>query len=253
MYFDTHAHYTDESFDADRDETLRAVFESGVGLIMNASSDLDSCLKSLALAEKYPGIYAAVGWHPHEAKYFDDRSEDLIRQWCALPKVRAVGEIGLDYYYDLSERDVQRKVFLRQMALARELKLPVVVHDREAHADCLEIIRQFPDVSGEFHCYSGSAEMAREVLDLGWYLGFAGAITFKNARKALEVIDMCPDDRILIETDCPYLAPVPHRGKRNDSRFLPHIAEKIAEIKGMSPEEIVDLTDRNGRRFFGIE
>ena len=253
MYFDTHAHYTDESFDADRDDTLESVFQSGVGLIMNASSDLDSSLKSLALAEKYPSIYAAVGWHPHEAKSFDDASENLIRQWCTLPKVRAIGEIGLDYYYDLSERDVQRKVFLRQMKLAQELKLPVVVHDREAHADCLEIIRNFPDVLGEFHCYSGSAEMAKEILDRGWYLGFTGAITFKNARKALEVISMCPNDRILIETDCPYLAPVPHPGKRNDSRYLPLMAERIAEIKGLSTAEIVEITDRNGRRFFEIE
>jgi len=252
VYFDTHAHYTDESFDTDRDETLESVFQSGVGLILNASSDLDSSLKSLALAEKYPGIYAAVGWHPHEAKSFDQASETLIRRWCTQAKVRAIGEIGLDYYYDLSERDVQKKVFLKQMNLARELKLPVVIHDREAHADCLEIVHQFSDVLGEFHCYSGSAEMAKEILSLGWYLGFTGAITFKNARKALEVIEMCPIDRILIETDCPYLTPVPHRGKRNDSRYLPLMAEKIAEIKGLSTEKVAEITDRNGRRFFGI-
>ena len=253
MYFDTHAHYTDESFDADRDETIKAVFDSGVELIMNNSSDYESCVRSLELAEKYPFIYSAVGWHPHDAKTFSKESEGFLRQWCALPKVRAIGEIGLDYYYDLSERDVQREVFIRQMELARELKMPVVIHDRDAHAECMEIIKRFPEVKGEFHCYSGSAEMAREILNLGWYLGFTGAITFKNARKALEVIEMCPNDRMLIETDCPYLAPVPHRGKRNDSRNLPYIAQVIAEIKGISTEEVAEMTNRNGRRFFNIE
>lgn len=253
MYFDTHAHYTDESFDPDRDETIKAVFESGVELIMNASSDYESSKKSLELAEKYPFIYAAVGWHPHEAKTFSENSEKFLRQWCALPKVRAIGEIGLDYYYDLSEREVQREVFIRQMALASELKMPVVIHDRDAHAECMEIIRRFPEVKGEFHCYSGSTEMAREILNMGWYLGFTGAITFKNARKALEVIEMCPSDRILIETDCPYLTPVPHRGKRNDSRNLPYMAQMVAEIKGISIEEAAEMTSRNGRKFFGIE
>ena len=253
MYFDTHAHYTDEDFDADRDETIKAVFGSGVELIMNNSSDYESCVKALELAEKYPFIYAAVGWHPHEAKFFTEESETLLRQWCTLPKVRAIGEIGLDYFYDLSEREIQRKVFARQMELARELKMPVVIHDRDAHAECMEIIKRFPEVRGEFHCYSGSAEMAKEILDMGWYLGFTGAITFKNARKALEVIEMCPNDRILIETDCPYLAPVPHRGKRNDSRNLPYMAQVIAEIKGSSVEDVAEMTNRNGRRFFGIE
>ena len=253
MYFDTHAHYTDEDFDADRDETINAVFDTGVELIMNNSSDYESCVKALELAEKYPFIYAAVGWHPHEAKFFTEESETLLRQWCTLPKVRAIGEIGLDYFYDLSEREIQRKVFARQMELARELKMPVVIHDRDAHAECMEIIKRFPEVRGEFHCYSGSAEMAKEILDMGWYLGFTGAITFKNARKALEVIEMCPNDRILIETDCPYLAPVPHRGKRNDSRNLPYMAQVIAEIKGSSVEDVAEMTNRNGRRFFGIE
>ena len=252
MYFDTHAHYTDESFDLDRDETIAAVYSSGIDLIMNASVDHESSLKSLELAEKYPFIYAAVGWHPHEAKTFTEESVRSIRQWCEISKVRAIGEIGLDFYYDLSDRDVQREVFFRQMELARELKKPVIVHDRDAHAECMEIIRRFPDVKGVFHCYSGSAEMAKEILSMGWYLGFTGAITFKNARKALEVVEMCPNDRILIETDCPYLAPVPHRGERNDSRLLPYMAQKVAEIKGISEEEAAEMTNRNGRRFFAI-
>ncbi len=253
MYFDTHSHFTDEAFDADRDETIDAVHVSGVELIMNSSCDMESCLRALVLAEKYAFVYASVGWHPHDAKSFVEESEKKIREWSQNPKVRAIGEIGLDYYYDLSERDVQREVFTRQMELAHELKLPVVIHDRDAHSDCMEIIKKFPDVQGEFHCYSGSTEMAREILDMGWYLGFTGAITFKNARRALEVIEICPDDRILIETDCPYLAPVPFRGKRNDSRYLPYIAEKIAEIKGITTEAVADMTNQNGRRFFGIE
>ena len=253
MYFDTHAHYTDEAFDADRDETINAVHDSGVELIMNASCDMDSCVRALELTQKYSFVYATVGWHPHDAKSFTDESEKLIRELSRNPKVRAIGEIGLDYYYDLSERDKQREVFTRQMELAKELKLPVVIHDRDAHSDCMEIIRKFPEVLGEFHCYSGSAEMAKEILGMGWYLGFTGAITFKNARRALEVIEMCPDDRILIETDCPYLAPVPFRGKRNDSRYLPYMAEKIAEIKGISTEAAALMTNQNGRRFFEIK
>ncbi len=253
MYFDTHAHYTDESFDADRDETIKAVFESGVELIVNDSSDYESCVESVKLTEKYEFIYAAVGWHPHEAKFFSDDSERFIRQWCALKKVVAIGEIGLDYYYDLSEREVQREVFIRQMELARELKMPVVIHDRDAHAECMEIIKRFPEIKGEFHCYSGSAEMAKEILDMGWYLGFTGAITFKNARKALEVIEMCPNDRILLETDCPYLAPVPLRGKRNDSRNLTYMAKTIADIKGISVEAVAEITKCNGKEFFGID
>lgn len=252
MYFDTHAHYTDEAFDADRDEIVSAVFDSGVELIMNASCDHESCLKALALAEKYPFVYASVGWHPHDAKTFDEQSARQLMQWSTHPKVRAIGEIGLDYYYDLSEREIQRAVFDRQMALAREMKLPVIIHDREAHADCMEIIRRYPSVTGVFHCYSGSAEMAKVLLDMGWYLGFTGAITFKNARKALETLEICPLDRILIETDCPYLAPVPHRGDRNDSRYLPFMAQKVAEIKHISTEEAAVLTSQNGRRFFGI-
>jgi len=252
LYFDTHAHYTDEDFDSDRDEVLKAVYENGVELIINASSDLKSSLQSIELTEKYPFVYAAVGWHPHDAKTFSEESDNLLRSWCSLPKVRAIGEIGLDFYYDLSERDVQRKVFIRQMELASELHMPVVIHDREAHAECMEIIRKFPEVKGAFHCYSGSAEMAKEILNMGWYLGFTGAITFKNAKKALEVIKMCPNDRILIETDCPYLAPVPFRGKRNDSRYLTYMAQTVAELKGLSVEETAEMTTENGRRFFGI-
>ncbi len=250
MYFDTHAHYNDEAFDADRLATLEAVYDAGVELIVNAATEAESCRASIQLAQSVPYVYAAVGWHPHEAKLFDSQSPQLIRDWCGHEKVVAIGEIGLDYYYDLSEREVQRSVFEQQMQLARELKLPVIVHNREAHADCLDVVKAFPDVTGVFHCYAGSAEMARQLLDLGWYLGFNGAITFKNAKKSPEVVAMCPMDRLLIETDCPYLAPVPFRGKRCDSSMLPLVVDCIAEIKGVSPEEIASRTLENGKKLF---
>ncbi len=253
MYFDTHAHYDDERFDADRHELLAMFPEMGVSLVLNPGCDAESSAKAVEYADTYPHVYAAVGWHPHEADSFDEGSARLIRQWCADPKVRAIGEIGLDYYYDFSPRERQREVFRAQMELARELNVPVIIHDREAHGECMEIIREFPDVRGVFHCYSGSAEMGRQLIDMGWYLSFTGAITFKNARKALETIEICPMDRIMIETDSPYLAPVPHRGKRNDSRELKYVAEKIAEVKGISPEEVARITMENGKRFFGIE
>lgn len=253
MYFDTHAHYTDEAFDTDRDKLLRDVHEWGVEYIVNAGNDYDTSAASLRLANVYPFVYAAVGWHPEDSESFDDEtSPALIREWCGNAKVRAVGEIGLDYHYDTPGRDIQRRVFARQMELAEELSLPVVVHDREAHADCMDIVRSFPGVTGEFHCFSGSAEMAAELLKMGWYLGFGGVITFKNARRAIEALRICPMDRILIETDSPYLAPVPNRGKRNDSLNLKYIAEKIAEIKGVTAEQAARQTLKNGRNFFGI-
>lgn len=253
MYFDTHAHYDDERFDADRHELLAAFPQMGVDILLNPGCDALTSAKAVEYANTYPHVYAAVGWHPHEADSFDEHGAELIRQWCADAKVRAIGEIGLDYYYDFSPRERQREVFRAQMALARELGKPVIIHDREAHGECMEIIREFPDVKGVFHCYSGSAEMGRQLLDMGWYLSFTGAITFKNARKALETIEICPMDRIMIETDSPYLAPVPHRGKRNDSRELKYVVEKIAEVKGISPEEVARITLENGKRFFGIE
>ena len=253
MLFDTHAHYTDEAFDADRDEVIKAVHAAGVGLVMNSSSDEKSSRDAVALAEKVDFIYASVGWHPEDAAGFSEHSAELIREWVTHPKVRAIGEIGLDYHYeDAAPRELQKEVLERQLQLARELKMPVVIHDREAHGDCMELVRKYPDVTGAFHCFSGSVEMARELLDRGWYLGFTGVITFKNARKALEVLEMCPLGRILIETDCPYMAPVPHRGERNDSRFLPFMAAKVAELKSLTADEAARVTTENGKRFFGI-
>jgi len=252
MYFDTHAHYDDEAFDPDRDEVIASLRESGVELVMNAGCRRSSCEATVRLAEGYDFFYAAVGWHPHDARDFDDTSPGLIRAWARHPKVRAIGEIGLDFHYDFSPREQQRAVFIRQMELAAELGLPVIVHDREAHGECMEVIRAFPAVPGVMHCYSGSPEMARELIERGWYLGFNGAITFKNARRAIETLEMMPRERILMETDCPYLAPVPHRGKRNDSRLLPWVAEKLGEVLGIGAQEAAALTLENGRRLFGL-
>ncbi len=252
MFFDTHAHYDDEAFDPDREVVISSLEESGVSLVLNASSNVASSEKSVALAEEHPFFYAAVGVHPHEASSFTPEAISKIRALASNAKVKAIGEIGLDYYYDHSPREVQKAAFLRQMELAEELKLPVVIHDRDAHEDSLEIVKKFPSVRGVFHCYSGSLEMAKELLKLGWYLSFTGAVTFKNARKAPEVVAYMPEDALMIETDCPYLSPVPLRGKRNDSRNLKYIAERIAEIRGTSTERIAALTMENGKRFFGI-
>ena len=253
MFFDTHAHYDDEWFDSDREELLASLKEGNVELVMNVGCDRKSSEASIAFADKYDYFYAAVGWHPHEAKTWDENSADLIRSWAEHPKVVAIGEIGLDYHYDLDWKDLQLRVLEEQLVLAEELDLPVVIHDREAHGDCLDMIRRHPNVRGEFHCYSGSAEMAKELLNRGWYLGFNGAITMQGARRAMETIRMMPSDRLLLETDCPYLAPMPRTdGRRNDSRKLKRVAEVIAEILHTTPELVAEVAMENGKRFFRI-
>ena len=253
MFFDTHAHYDDEWFNDDRDELLASLPAAGVELVVNCGSDKKSSEASIALAEKYDFIYAAVGWHPHEAKSWNDESAELIRRWAKHPKVVAIGEIGLDYHYDADWKEKQFEVLEAQLTLAQELNLPVVIHDREAHGDCMDILRRYPDVRGEFHCYSGSAEMAKELLGRGWYLGFNGAVTMQGARRALETIAMMPTDRLLLETDCPYLAPMPRTdGRRNDSRKLRRVAEVIAEVCRTTPELVAEVGMENGKRFFGI-
>ena len=254
MYFDTHAHYDDEWFDNDREELLASLPGAGVSLVVNAGCDEASSLASIAFAHKYDYFYAAVGWHPHEAKEWTDESADLIRAWANDPKVVAIGEIGLDYHYDLEWKDTQHRVFEAQLCLAEELDLPVIIHDREAHGDCMDILRRHPNVRGVFHCYSGSAEMAKEILSWGWYLGFNGAITMQGARRALETIAMMPTDRMLLETDCPYLAPMPRTdGRRNDSRKLPQVAAVIAEVCHTTPELVAQVCMENGKRFFEID
>ena len=251
--FDTHAHYDDEAFDADRETLLAALPENGVGLVVNPGCDLPSSRTAVALAERYPHVYAAVGVHPENCGDWEDGFLSQLRQLAAQDKVRAIGEIGLDYYWEENPpRALQQHVFRAQLALAAELDLPVIVHDREAHGDCMEIVRDFPRVRGVFHCYSGSAEMARELVRLGWMISFTGVLTYKNARKAVEAARAVPLDRLMIETDSPYMAPVPHRGKRNDSGYVVHICEKLAELKGLSPEECAALTWENGKRFFQI-
>lgn len=253
MYFDTHAHYDDRAFDEDREALLQGLGEGAVKLIIDPGCDAPSSRRALELAEKFPFVYAAVGFHPEE---LDKYSPEGYKEICSMarhPKCVAIGEIGLDYYWDAGHKEEQKALFRRQIELALELDKPVIVHDREAHGDCLEIVRDYPGLRGVFHCYSGSAEMAKELLKLGWYLGFDGPITYKNARKALEVLELCPPDRMLIETDSPYLSPVPMRGKRNDSSNLKYVAEKIAQVKGISPEQAAAITLENGCRLFGIE
>ena len=254
LIFDTHAHYDDEAFDADREALLASMPENGVGLIVDPGCDLDTSRRAVEIAEQYSHVYAAVGWHPENCAPYTRESLDTLRAWAKDPKVVAIGEIGLDYYWEQNPpRKFQQEVFRDQLALAQELGLPVIVHDRDAHADSLAIVREFPDVRGVFHCYSGSVEIAQELIERGWYLGFDGPLTYKNAKKTVEVAKIVPLDRVLLETDSPYMAPVPVRGTRNDSRNVSHIAAKFAEIRGMSTDEIIALTNENGRRFFGIQ
>lgn len=252
MYFDSHSHLDDRRFDADRAEIFADLKNHGVEGIMNIGCDLPSSERSVALAEEYPFVYAAVGSHPDDADHVDGRLLDRYRALAQHEKVRAIGEIGLDYHYEDVPRAQQIIAFEEQIELAEALKLPVVVHEREAHGDAMEIVRRHPDLRGVFHCFSGSAEMAVWLAERGWYIGFTGVVTFKNARRAVEAVSALPIERILIETDCPYMAPEPHRGRRNDSRYVPLVAAKIAEIKGLSPEEVGTITTENARRLFGI-
>lgn len=253
MLFDTHAHYDDEHFDGDREALLAGMPEKNVGLIVNPGCDISSSRTAVALAESFDFVYAAVGIHPENCADFVPEQIDTLRQMAKAPKVVAIGEIGLDYYWaENPPKELQQEVLRRQLGLAEELDLPVIIHDRDAHGDTLDIVREFPRVRGVFHCFAGSAEMARELIKMGWMLSFNGAVTFKNAKKAPEVIAAVPLEKLMIETDAPYLTPVPHRGERNDSSYVCLVAEKIAQIKGLTPEEVEKATWENGRRFFGI-
>ena len=252
--FDTHAHYDAEQFDEDRDSVLASFPAANIGLVVNPGCDLPSSRMAVELAERYDFLYAAVGIHPEECAGYTDADLEVLRQLAQHPKVVAIGEIGLDYYWEENPpRDFQQNVFRKQLELARELDLPVIIHDRDAHGDALAIVLEYPDVRGVFHCFSGSPEMAQELLKRGWYLGFDGPITFKNARRAPEVAAVTPLDRMVIETDSPYLTPVPFRGKRNDSRYLPYVIEKLAEWKGVSPAEVERVTYENGLRLYGLD
>ena len=253
MLFDTHAHYDAPEFDQDRDALLARLPEQDVSLVVNPGCDPASSRAALELAGRYPFLYAAVGWHPENCAPYDG-SLDGIRELAQAPRTVAIGEIGLDYYWEENPpRELQRRVFRDQMALARELGLPVIVHDREAHADALAVVRTFPGVRGVFHCFSGSAEMARELAELGWMISFTGVLTYKNARKAVEAAQAVPLEHIMIETDSPYMAPVPHRGERNHSGHVELVCRRLAELKGIAPDECSIITQGNGRRFFHIQ
>lgn len=253
MLFDTHAHLDDRAFDADREALLASLPGQGLGLVMNPGCSLESSRNASRLAQEYDYIYAAAGSHPDAADEVNGDVLEEYRKLCKLsPKIKAIGEIGLDYHYEDIPREIQLKAFRSQMELARELNLPVIVHEREAHEDGMAVVRDFPEVTGVFHCYSGSAEMARQLVDRGWYIGFTGVLTFKNARKAVEVASSIPLERIVLETDCPYMAPEPFRGKRNHPGYLYRMAEKLAEIRGLSVEEIQTITVENGKRLYRI-
>lgn len=250
--FDTHAHYDDSRFDEDRFPLLEKLMSESVCGIINCGCDYASSLAALELAHRYDGVYAAVGVHAHEAADTTDADMELISQMYGDEKVVAVGEIGLDYHYDFSPRDRQIEVFTRQVVLANELSLPVIVHDREAHEDTLRILKELKP-KGVVHCFSGSAEMAKEIVRLGLYIGIGGAVTFKNAKKPVEVCEYVPLDRLLLETDAPYMTPVPFRGQRCDSSHIAYTAEKIAEIKGISAQELIDICRENAKRLFSVK
>ena len=253
MLFDTHAHMDDEAFREDQAELLRSLPEQGIALLMNPGCSLESSRNASKLSQEYDYIYAAVGSHPDVADEVNEAVLEEYRVLCKLnPKIRAIGEIGLDYHYEDIPREIQKQAFRAQMTLARELGLPVIVHERDAHEDGMKIVEEFPDVTGVFHCYSGSLEMAKQLIKRGWYIGFTGVLTFKNARKAIEVAANIPLDRLVLETDCPYMAPEPFRGRRNDPGKLYRMAEKLAEIRGLSVEEIHAITVENGKRLYNI-
>lgn len=246
---DSHAHYDDSSFDADREEILRELFSGEICKIVNIGCSVKSSYSSVKLAEKYAGIYAAVGLHPDAADEIDRIGE--IRSLCGNKKVVAVGEIGLDYHYEEHSRDIQKKAFEEQLKLAAELDMPVVIHSRDAWEDTMELLRKYRP-KGVMHCFSGSAEIAREIVTMGMYVGFTGVVTFKNAKKALKALEAVPLDRLLVETDCPYMAPEPNRGKRNYSGYLPYTVAAMAAVKGVSPDEMAEITAENAEKLFNI-
>ena len=252
MLFDTHAHMNDPAFDEDRAQILLGLKDKGVDYMLNVGCCLESSRDCVAMAEEYDFVYASVGSHPDSADEVNEEVLAQYRQMAAHPKVMAIGEIGLDYYYETIPREIQIKAFRMQMELARELKMPVIVHERNAHDDGMRVVKDFKDVTGVFHCYSGSAEMARQLVDMGWYIGFTGVLTFKNARKAVETAERIPLERIVLETDCPFMAPEPFRGKRNDPGYLFRMAERLAEIRGISVEEVQAITTENARKLYRI-
>ncbi len=251
---DSHAHYDDDAFDQDREELLSAVFESGIRKVINVGASMKSCKTTLALMEKYEHIYAALGVHPSDTADLTEEDMKWLSEKSRLDKVVAIGEIGLDYYWDTPDRETQKKWFRRQLALAKEVNLPVVIHSRDAAADTISIMKECraQEIPGVIHCYSYTKESAREFLDMGYSFGIGGVLTFKNAKKLKEAVAYIPMDKILLETDCPYLAPEPNRGKRNSSLNIPYVVQVMAQIKGISEEEVIRITSENTERLFAI-
>lgn len=252
MYFDSHAHLTEDCFAQDFDTVVDNMKAASVTGMMEIGFDLPSSEKAVQLAERFDWVHAAVGSHPDDAEQVDEARIAVYRGLCRNPRVKAIGEIGLDYHYEEPGREVQQRAFRMQLALAQELSMPVVIHEREAHEDGLRILEEFPTLRGVFHCFSGSYEMVKELIKRGWYIGFTGVVTFKNARKAVEVAQNIPLDRVLIETDCPYMAPEPFRGRRCDPSLVPYVAKKIADLRGLSPESVATATAENAKRCFRI-
>ena len=262
MIFDTHAHYNDKQFDADRDELLSSMSEQNVGTIVNVGASFEDCKDGVALAKKYPFVYAAVGLHPDdvgELEAAESESGNDVFKWIretavTEPKVVAIGEIGLDYHWNVESHDIQEKWFRRQLDLAEELSLPVSVHSRDAAEDTLRILKEYAGrITAVMHCYSYSPELAEEYVKLGYYFGIGGVVTFKNGKKLKRTAEIVPMDRILLETDCPYLAPDPYRGKRNQSGYIDYVAAEIARLKGLTKEDVIAVTEANAKRFFGLE
>ncbi len=255
MIFDSHAHYDDHAFDEDWEEVLAALAESGVGTVVNVGASLEGTRRTVELAERYPFIYGAAGVHPDEVNELNEDTFAWLKEQCAGDRIVAVGETGLDYYRDRTDHETQKKWFIRQLALAGELSLPVIVHSREAASDTMKILKEMYDlhIPVVVHCYSYSLEMAKEYVKMGYYLGIGGVVTFQNARRLREVVQNIPLSHLLLETDCPYLAPVPDRGKRNDSRKLIHVADAVAGLKGITTEEVIRITEENAAAFYRLE
>lgn len=254
MLFDTHAHLDDEQFAEDQQAVIQRAQQAGVGLIVNVGYNISSARHTVELTKKYDFVYGAVGMHPHDAKDLNEESLAALREMAQESRIVAVGEIGLDYYYDFSPREKQQQVFRQMLRLAKELRLPVIIHDREAHEDTWRIVQEenAAEVGGIFHCYSGSWPWAQEIIKQGFYIALGGTVTFKNAKKAVEVAQKIPLESLLLETDCPYLAPVPYRGKRNEPAFVAEVANTIAALRGITTEELAAITTENGKRVFAI-
>jgi TatD DNase family protein len=255
MFFDSHAHYDDEKFDIDRDDLILGLKSKDIDYVLNAGTDIYSSRKGIKFSQIYDLFYTSVGIHPHEVSKAKEEDINILYEMSSFKKVVAIGEIGLDYYYNLSPKQVQKEWFRKQIQLAKSLKLPVIIHDRDAHKDALDIIKEenISEIGGVFHCFSGSWEMAKVLISMGIYISFSGSITFKNAKNILEVVKNVPMDMFLIETDCPYLAPEPFRGKRNNSEYIRYTAEKIAEIKQISIEEVASVSMKSTKKLFNIE